>query len=220
MTAEGLGVVVRQPLLAADLLETQAASELSPFQHAQTRKFFHKKAVSSADANTFRERVGLAGHRLLRALHYDRTPDNLSYPDDQGVNKLARQAKAKTHFFATKLSADRRKPLARTLRHMHRASVAVGGRHDEGAARIGYFRMSFHPDDDGHHGTSASDRSRMAADHIVKHYPEMPLEHFKDELGDGRHVHHIEIPHYSIPNAIRHLKEWQEILNLTSWISG
>jgi hypothetical protein len=79
--------------------------------------------------------------------------------------------------------------------------------------------MTFHPDDDQAHGMPAAKRSRMAMDHITHHYPEMAVDHYKEETSDGRHVHHLEIPHHNIPSSIRHLKEWQAIVSLASYCS-
>jgi len=177
----------------------------------QTRKFFQKREVSPEDASRFRERVGETGKRLLGRLTYAHTPDNLSYPSSAEIQKRTTKQKG-PNFFAT-VDHNQRKPLARTLRFMHRSALAAGGRPDENAAKIGYMRLSFHPDDDEQHGNTASDRSRMTMNHIVKHFPGLNIEHHRDELNDGRHTHHLEIAHNEIPSAITHLRAWTEVLD-------
>jgi len=89
---------------------------------------------------------------------------------------------------------------------MERVGTAVGGRHNTAANQDGYFRMSFHPEDDKEHGAEAHRRSRAVADHILADYPRMGINHYRDDDGS----HHLEMPHHDIPSAIKHLKDWRE----------
>jgi hypothetical protein len=220
MIAAGVPTMLRRQPLLALLAENEPAGALSPYQSGQFRKFSQKKQISPEDVKSFRHNVGMTVDKLVKSVDYNTTPKTLSYPDSAQIDHQVRKGLIpKRHHFATGLPDHMLKPMARTVRHLERLGIASGGRQDEKAAKIGYYRMTFHPDDDTSHGVSAAQRSRLAMDHIGKHYPELAVDHYKDELSDGRHVHHLEIPHHNIPMGIRHLKEWQEIVSLASYCS-
>jgi hypothetical protein len=202
-----IGMLVRRPLLASILSENEPAGGFTPYQSFQIRKFSEKKRVSPDDLKVFRARVGTTSDRLVSAISPDKMPKTISYPSRDEISaQVNRGQLPKRHHFATNLPDHMLKPMARTVRHLERLGMASGGRHDEKAAKVGYYRMTFHPDDDEIHGMPAAQRSRMAMDHIVHHYPEMSVDYHKDETSNGRYVHHLEIAHHAIPQSIRHLK--------------
>lgn len=207
----------RCPLLINTLVEG-AAAQPAPGQH---RKFLQKKAVSPEDLAVYKQRTQLAGNKLVSRLSYKDTPRDLNYPSRADLTRLKQRGSLpRLHHFPEDLPERMRKPMARTLRHVERIGVASGGRHDTKASEIGYHRVSFHPDDDEQHGAPAHKRSRIAMNHLVKHYPDVPFDHYQDELGDGRYTHHIEVAHRDIPAAIRHLKEWDALLALGASATG
>jgi hypothetical protein len=207
----GLGLPRQETHNVAMWTRTPLLALLVENPEYQTRKFFQKREITQNDAARFRERVGVTGRKLIQRLTYDKTPGHLVYPSASEAGKMNNKAKGPS-FFA-KVPDEQRKPMARSLRLMRRVGIAAGGRHDGGAAKIGYYRMSFHPDDDKHHGNVAGQRTRMVKNHILKHFPDMSIDHFKDTLADGRHTHHLEIAHNVIPNAIKHLRAWREVLD-------
>lgn len=187
----------RKPLLADP--------STSRHVHRQVSKFLEKRNIEPGDVSAFHHRTGLRGEHALRHITYDKTPKGLTY--ERPAKRPRDDRTPRFHPRDTDLDPKRTQPMARTLRFMQRAGMAVGGRHDSGAHKVGYYRMSFHPKDDEAHGAPAAERSRLLMKHIVKHFPEMPMDHYKDRENDGSHTHHIEIPHHAIPDAIRHLAE-------------
>lgn len=192
--------------MPATLERTPLLADPSGSRHVQRQvsKFLEKRTVSPEDVSAFRHRTGLTGEHALKQITYDKTPKGLSY---SAPHMRAHDRGPRFHPRHDELDPSRKQPMARTLRFMQRSGMAIGGRHDTGANKIGYYRMSFHPKDDEAHGAPAAERSRLLIKHLVKHFPEMPIESYKDREDDGSHSHHIEIPHHAIPNAIRHLAE-------------